>query len=140
MNQELKVGDRVVKNWKKFDRYGDNINGGEVLAPPTKDALTGNPKVYVKWDGKWYKPNPEEVEVSKLMTQEESDAQYSKLEKEFEELESEIEIKLAEAGRLILEANAIADRGGVQLSELEAIGPLYQAMDACGWSTSSLSC
>lgn len=140
MSQELKVGDKVIRGWKKFDRYADNIDKGEVIAAPTKDALTGNPKVYVKWDSKWCKPNPEEVEVSSLMSQQESDQQYSKLEKEFKELEVIIETKLAEAGKLIREASSCADSFGVELNSLDAIRPLYQAMDACGWNTSSFSC
>jgi hypothetical protein len=64
------------------------------------------------------------------------------MEKEYEVVAKQIRSKLTEAGKLIKEANKMAKKtGATYLADMyDAIDPLKNAMDACGWRSSSWSC
>lgn len=74
----------------------------------------------------------------------------AQLDQEFEVVKKEINFKLKEAARLIASANEQAneyDKSMISDSDPETgdilfqgIGDLINAMDNCGWRTSSLNC
>lgn len=88
----------------------------------------------------------------------------SELDKKYDDVIKEINAKIKEAGKLIKEAGKIGKKAGIdmlnvhpytyesgdytdeQLEDLEEItykiefSPLLDAMDDCGWATSSLNC
>lgn len=74
----------------------------------------------------------------------------TQLDQEFEAVKKEINSKLREAAWLIADANNLAsDHGKSMISDsdpetgdilFQGIGDLINAMDNCGWRTSSLAC
>jgi len=108
------------------------------------ELLPGSPEtsVKVKWGVQDYWHSQDTFDASKLMHRKEFEQKYSKLETAYKEVEAQVKDKLKEAGKLIKESNKMAKKLGLEsLNEMyDAIDPLYQAMDACGWRTSSFSC
>lgn len=82
-----------------------------------------------------------EIEVESLMHEEDAKKAWNKLEKTFDAVQEEILVKLKAAGKLIKEANKLSNKCGMKLADMYDVrGPLYDAMDASGWHTSSFSC
>jgi hypothetical protein len=152
VSKDFKVGDRVAR----FEQqYNDN---DEPIKPrfdaenyPIFGVITGvifnsaPAQVVVKWDPpEWDRKrvmDPKIVPAKDLQLEAPLKASWSKMEAEFELLEKQVADKLKEAGKLLREANKIAKKSGRDLAEMyNAIDPLYSAMDACGWRTSSFSC
>ena len=78
--------------------------------------------------------------MADLIKEKEFNKKYSKLEKEFKTLEKTIHSKMEMAGKLLLDANNLANIKGHELVNIDAIAPLFSAMKECGWNTSSLRC
>ena len=100
--KDLVIGTRVVplndlKNYNPQDAY---IDVGVTVTEPVKDALTGNLKVYVKWDPDGLS-QPSEEDVSSLELESVAKPKLSKLDAEFKVYEKEILAKMKEAGKLI---------------------------------------
>lgn len=135
-------GSRVMLRVDKYNEYEDDSVRGVVIADPTTDPLTGKGRVYVEWDRNYWRHNKqEELSVDLLVSEEEGDAIIAQLEKEFNELQDKVALKVKEAANLLSEAGAIAESGGRELSDMhEAIRPLLNAMDNAGWRTSSFNC
>ncbi len=129
------VGQRVCLRFHKHNQWEDDRLYGEVVAHNEKHN-----KFFVKWESNWHKPNPEEVEPAKLMTEEEAESTFNKLEEEFNVVADQIEAKMKAAALLLNEANLIAEAASMNLSEMDAASPLLGAMRNCGWRTSGLSC
>lgn len=158
IKKEFKVGDRVAANidYKGnvirqlvYDEHGEKIKYGHV-----KEVLP-NEEVKVLWEdsylnlkvvnqmtSRFERTEPVTVSIHDLFSEEEAKEQLSILESEFKAVEKEIQEKLELAGALIKEANNLSKKvGQSSVSEMyDAIQPLYDAMDDCGWSTSSFSC
>jgi hypothetical protein len=141
--KDLVIGARVVplndlKNYNPQDSY---IDIGIIVTEPVKDALTGNLKVYVKWDPDGT-CDPSEEEVSSLELESVAEPKLSKLDAEFKVYEKAVLAKMKEAGKLIREANKLSKKAGVEsLNDMyDSTYPLFNAMDAAGWRTSSLGC
>ena len=141
--KDLVIGTRVVplndlKNYNPQDAY---IDVGVTVTEPVKDALTGNLKVYVKWDPDGLS-QPSEEDVSSLELESVAKPKLSKLDAEFKVYEKEILAKMKEAGKLIREANKLSKKAGMEsLNDMyDSTYPLFNAMDAAGWRTSSLGC
>lgn len=134
--------------------YGDEPEFGKVV-----DIDLPNGKVKVLWDkdylndysepinkttGKKSKPIRVAVEIDPkdLLTEEEAKEKFASLEKEYDTVAKEVRAKLTEAGKLVKEANKMAKKAGVDsLAEMyDAVDPLVDAMDACGWRSSSWGC
>ncbi len=134
---------RVMRDFKELNIHEDDRLRGIVLADPRIDVVTGEEKVYVKWDRTpWRGTNPEEVLTQSLLLEAEGDEKYSKLEAECNEAEKAVAAKLKEAAKLISEAGTIASLVGCDdlTSMYEAVRPLYSAMDSVGWNSSSFTC
>lgn len=134
---------RVMRDFKKLNIHEDDRLRGVVLADPRVDVITGEEKVYVKWDRTpWRGTNPEEVLTESLLLEADGDTKYSELEAEWNKAEAAVTLKLKEAASLISEAAALAEEVGCDdLTQMyEAVRPLYSAMDSAGWNSSSFSC
>lgn len=140
---DLVIGTRVARKLDS-DVTGQDLylDPGAIAAEPVKDPLTGDLKVYVKWDATYLNPSPSEVLVSDIDLEEKVQAKATKLEEEFAAYEKQVVAKMKEAGKLIREANKLAKKAGLDgLNDMyEATGPLYDAMDDAGWRTSSFNC
>lgn len=131
----FKVGQRVCKRFDTHNQWEDDRLYGEIAAHNEKHN-----KFFIKWEPSWQKPNPEEVDPAQLMTEEEAESTFNKLEEEYNVVADQVKAKMKEAANLLNEANEIADRANLNLSEMDAVSPLLGAMRNCGWSTSGLSC
>lgn len=138
MDKKLKVGDRVMLLNDAFEDY-DPENAYEKRGAILAFAIEDRAKV--EWDDEWLTTNPEMVELSDLIAEEEGNKQFNALEKEYHTWAKEIEVKCKEAGKLIKEANKIAKKHGKELSDMSDVnGSIEGAMAASGWNTSSWGC
>lgn len=113
------------------DSYFNRV--GEVLGP-----VQDKPGwLLVEWDkdGKIDK-----ISASTLMLEADVQPLLNKMEAEFDKLQTEVGKKLDQAASLIREAHKMASDAGEVLENLEVNDELFDAMDTCGWRTSSLSC
>jgi hypothetical protein len=143
-------GDRVAHAIHYVDgRYGDrNIVVGirytEYGEEPCYGAVTdilSNGDVVVNWDSSWKNSKGKIIAPSELMLEADAKNEYSRLGQEFALVQSQIKLKLEEAGKIIAEAHKLAQTTGNNLQEMyEVIRPLESAMDAAGWHTSSWGC
>lgn len=99
--------------------------------------------VTIKWDDQ----NPDPIydnisfDTKHIMSEDEMKKKYNSLEQDFLALQKEIKIKLKEAATIIKSANTLAKAQGLKLSDMyDAISPLYSALNASGWRTSSFDC
>jgi hypothetical protein len=139
----IKKDVRVMRYFEEYNIHEDVRQRGVVIAEPRVDVVTGEEKVYVKWDEtRWRQDNPEELLTSSLVLEADGDEEYNKLEAEWNIAEAEVAAKLKQAADLITEAGDIAGKAGCDsLSNMyDAIRPLYRAMDNAGWNTSSFGC
>lgn len=137
--KKFKVEDRVVwverSNLEEWNEYEDDTTRGTVLSVNDDGTLT------VKWDSSWLTPNPSKHNANELITEAAADKIRVKLEKKYEAWAGPIRKKMEQAGKLLSEARELADEQDKNLSEMhELVGPLINAMDEIGWSTSSLMC
>jgi hypothetical protein len=140
---EFKKDMRVMLDFDKLNQHDETTRRGVILTESRVDALTGEEKVYVKWDHERYRqPNPEEVLTQKLLLEDVGDVKLASLEAEWNEAESKVKENLREAAELINAASEVASQVGCDslLDMYDAIRPLYSAMDNAGWNTSSFGC
>lgn len=102
-----------------------------------------NDTVFVKWDdavhNSWASGYP--VDIKDLSSEDELKEKYKGLEAKFKLVEKEVKAAVAVAAKSLRDAQKIARKAGFDLSDLyNATAPLENAMDACGWRTSSLHC
>ena len=138
---KFEVGSRVVdkdhSDLEIYNEYEDGVTRGVVVALYKQEP----DKIRVKWDDSWKKPNPEKIEVARLIAEEEADQILSKLEAEYESWAGPIREKLKAAGELLREADKMAQAKKRDLTEMhDLVEELTSAMDDIGWRTSSLSC
>jgi hypothetical protein len=146
---EFKEEERLSKMGIKADQcsigtvvYLSGMNAplakGKIAGPVTKNI------VIVEWnDGRLDKRDIKVLlnEVDGIAENQRLVDEQSKLEDEFAKAEEACRAKLEEAAKLINEAAAIAESGGVDLQEMyDATRPLERAMDNAGWRTSSWHC
>lgn len=118
------------------------LQQGKILAP--LDNTHGNNLVVVEWQG---------GQINKMqlhMLFSESDGlkenqrlveEQERLEREFEQAQVECASKLSKAAQLIQEAAKLASSKGTELREMyDETRELMRALDAGGWSTSSMTC
>lgn len=143
---EFKVGDRVgfpqyededtgeLTYGLRYEEYGDNIYG--VIT----DVVSGG-KLLVHWDDEDLnneEPYSGKLSANQLMLESEMKVKLSALEVEFKDVNKQIAQKMKDAAKLLREANKLAKKQGYELANMyDAIDPLYSAMEACGWRTSS---
>jgi hypothetical protein len=151
----LDENDEFTSKLRYDGEYSDGPEFGKVV--DTEFCTKG--KVKVLWDndylnatcnaiskttGKKVPPSKVAVEmdIKVLLTEEEAKEKFASLEKEYDAVAKEVRAKLTEAGKLVKEANKIAKKAGVDsLADMyDAVDPLVDAMDACGWRSSSWSC
>ncbi len=131
------IGTRVSEKVSKTNaRYENPPPVGKVI------AQTDDPNVVVvKWDKRWAGDTVNKVKTSALMLEADAKAEYDRLSEEFSKLQTACRERVQEAANKLTEAVKMAEAGGQDLHEMyEAVGPLLRAMDAAGWSTSSLHC
>jgi hypothetical protein len=130
---DFKVGDRVAEVFEKYNPEEDDTYYGVV------EAISSNGQLLVKWDSSWHKTGY--VSSDDLMPEAEAITKFSVLEAEFNLVQDQVIEKMNEAAQAITEASEIAKAQGLELPNLyDAYRPLYRAMDAAGWQTSSFSC
>lgn len=130
------VGQRVCERFEEFCPYEDDRSFGKIIS--FNEATS---KFKVQWESSWRASHPSELSAERLMTEEEANTLYDKLEGEFNAFANIIEDKMKEAGKLLVEASELADKNGHNLHELyDQVHPLMKAMREVGWSTSSLTC
>jgi hypothetical protein len=134
---------RIMTEFNKLNQHGFPLRRGVLISEPVKDPISGEEKVYVKWDRDRYNhPNPEEKLTKELMREVDGEVKLADLQAEWNEAEAKIKEKLTEAAALIKEASVIGTGVGCDslLDMYDAIDPLYSAMDSAGWNTSSFGC
>lgn len=140
------VGARVAEKLERYEECGNDCEGTIVSERTPGEAGPGN--VMVEWDLYDYQKQAKEKPVAyahplkNLLPAKEAKLHFDKLEAEFKAYEKEVLVKMKEAGKLIREANKLAKKAGVEnLNDMyDATYPLYNAMDAAGWRTSSFGC
>jgi hypothetical protein len=148
---EFKVGDRVGLNvsMKYRDHYDDNPQKTTLVVSEDEDPCYGKitslneGKAEVEWDEENNTLDylEDKIDVKDLLPEKDMKEKYSQLEKDFKQLEKDIKAKLKEAAKLIKEAQKLADKQGQTVADMyDAYSPLYDAMDAAGWRTSSFGC
>lgn len=135
--RKFKVDERVAQCEEEWNPDEDTTLYGRVVG-----YNETNGRVFVKWDGSYYKDKlPYEVSEEDLLTEKEAERENARLEKEYNKFAKPIEKKLEQAAKLLREANEIADEHGKDLSQMhDLVGPLVSAMDDAGWRTSALWC
>lgn len=142
----LKVGDRVgtfVDEWGSSGEFSTKPIIRDDAGPEYGEVIdfNGASQVVVQWDNEFMNPKYSTQPISVLLYEDEMKARHSAIEKEFDKVSTEIRAKMKEAGKLLREANKLAKKQGQQLADMyDATDPLYSAMDACGWRTSSFDC
>jgi len=135
--KNYQAGDRVVLNdrsLQQHNEYEDNSVRGVV------QEVKGD-KLLVKWDYSWHRPNPQEVSVEEVVSEDEANKILSKLEEEYEAWAAPIREKIAAAAELLIEAGDLAGKKKLDLAGMRQLAnPLLSAMDNLGWRTSSFSC
>lgn len=134
------VGDRVGVDF-------DNINDVAKRFGVITDVLSDG-RVMVRWDDNYYnRPGSSTaapLNPNDLLTEDDHNEKYNRLEKEFNKVADEVREQLKKAGELILTANDFAKNNGFEsLQEFYGHDVLYtleNAMAKCGWQTSSLHC
>ena len=143
---QFKTNDRVALRQKEVKK-GETLQRGTVVGQAKAQVSgLGVPldTLVVEWDN----GNVQKVTARSLMHESEAAAEEqkleeeaSKLEQEFEKARSRIAAKMDEAAQCLREATKIAEASGTELQSFyEEVRPLMRAMDAAGWSTSSLNC
>lgn len=141
----FKVGDRVSDISYQDEHTGDMKYGlvfTEWMNEPQYGVITeilSDGKVLISWDSEWLNTNPHSFETKCLMLEDDVEAKLTILEKEFKVVSKQVSVKLKEAAKLLREANKLSKKTGNSLSDMD-VGPLYNAMNACGWRTSSFGC
>lgn len=142
---KFKVDDRV-------GAFMDEDSGELMKARYTEDQapvygkiaeVTEDGKVTkIEWDDEYFNDDLSQAyNIKFLMLEEEMLETVSTLEKEFALCQKEITLKLKEASSIIKSANDLAKKQGFKLTDMyNAISPLYSALNACGWRTSSFNC
>ena len=156
---KLEVGQRVGTFFDKNSCFSakpryDSTYGEDPVFGKITEVLTGG-KVRVQFDreylneavhdtktGKLISRQPALVEAKLFLPEEEVKAKFSILEKEYDLVAKQVRDKLKIAAQAIREAQKLAKKElGTNLSEMYvAYDPLYNAMDAAGWRTSSFGC
>lgn len=143
------VGDRVGEFTSEI--YEDEYSDAETVdlvydsdnPPEFGEVLEvlSDTQVKVKWDCDW-RENISVVEASSIAPEKVVAERLSVLEKEFKVVEKEVAAKLKEVAKGLRDANKLAQKKlGRNLYQLGmGYGPLYNAMDASGWRTSSFGC
>jgi len=146
--KKFDIGDRVAV----FVAYENekNVVGGKPYYNEDEDLffygkvsdISRKGKITVEWDEHYMNDcHNEPLDASILMTEEAAKQLSSRLEQEFNAVEVEIKAKMTEASKLIEEAAEMAEKIGLELSNMSAgRSPLYGAMRAGGWRTSSFNC
>jgi hypothetical protein len=140
--RKFAIGDRVSEVVTSR-KNSWNRKVGKVLSEIPNDPDTYLVELdldpYYKARGK--APTIKRYEANDLMSEAEAKDALDALENDFNKLQDDLKLKLAEAVKIIEEANKIAEDNGESLAEMhEATDPLLNAMDNAGWRTSSLSC
>jgi hypothetical protein len=144
----FKVGDRVGYAEPQYNNNDRVVPlRYEEDDPPAYGVVTAvtDDNVIIKWDATRYdaahEGNLDLEDQKSLYPEEELKKKWSKLEEDFTKLEVQVVDKVKAAGKLLREANKIAKKTGHSLEEMyDAISPLMDAMDDCGWNTSSFGC
>lgn len=132
----VRVGTAAKRDLEQWNPDEDSSLYGEVIG-------VKNDKVYIKWDGDWHKPNPEEMNAndSTLFLEADLKDKLSELEKEYSSYADQIFEKVQEAAKLLNEASGIADSHGRDLAKMhDLVSPMLGAMRNAGWRTSALWC
>lgn len=139
MSEKLELGSRVCKLDQSLQKYNpeeDTLLRGTIEGTSRREG-----KVFVKWDSNWRKPNPEEVDLASLISEEDAEKRTSALEVEYNKWSMEVRDKCQQAAQLIREAGKIADLHGFSLGETYDLNHGIQgAMGEAGWNTSSWGC
>jgi hypothetical protein len=149
---KFQVGDRVGENFSEIENeLTGNTRKGKLRFDPDQGPafgkitnITATGMLVVEWDNDWRnheqlyrKPQP----ATDFLPEKDVEAQLSKLEAEYMEVEKQVKAQLKEVAKGIRAANKLAKKTGRNLSEMfDAHDALYNAMDASGWQTSSYGC
>lgn len=141
MTDKFKIGDRVGSTLMSND-HGKTVplHYNEYNGPLYGTVVGFNKpnKIIVEWDEDKILKS---VDESTLRSKAEIDKSWSSLEEEFFAVSEKIKGKMKEAAKLLTEAHALSKKTGQDLAGMyDAIGPLLNAMDDCGWRTSSFNC
>jgi hypothetical protein len=150
--EEIQETERTNKMALKLDqvKVGAVVYLVGTLAPLTKGKIMAEPSVVsgtnlviVELDDGTLK----KCQLKQLLSEADGIAEskrikeaQDKLEREFAETEAKCNEKLEEAAKLIREAAKIADKGGVNLQDMDSVYSITSAMGDAGWNTSSWGC
>ncbi len=135
MSKEFKVGDRVAKDFNRYNSEEDDTIRGEVVGFNPK-----NGKLLVEQEN-WRGTEVKEWDPATTLSEAEANEKLSKMEEEYNAVAAQVAEKVAAAAALLNEASSIADKKGFDLQSMyEEVRPLMRALDNAGWSTSSMSC
>ena len=127
-----------------YGKIVDVISATKVKVLFDDEYMNEATTIYNKTTGKPVKTTyvARTVDVKILLPEAECKKKFTELEKEYEAVAVQVRAKLKEAGALIKEANKLAKKAGAEsLNDMyDALAPLEDAMDACGWRTSSWNC
>lgn len=127
-----------------FGKVVEVLPNGKVKVLWDEEFHNEHSNVYNKTTGKLVSSVvvPRAVNAAWLLPEEEMKKVYVTLEKEYEAVAKQVRAKLKEAGSLIKEANKLAKKAGAEsLNDMyDVLAPLEDAMDSCGWRTSSWNC
>ena len=92
--------------------------------------------VKVKWSN-----NPIKYPYKVLLSEEEFLKKQSFMEKKFFEFKKSFQDKVKAISENIRELNELADSQNMDLNDLSNLtGPMFAALESCGWRTSSMNC
>jgi hypothetical protein len=163
MKNKFEAGQRVGCGQDENGKFSLKLSyGGEYGYGPVFGKVVevlANGKVKVNWDDSYLnevvvlynektgkeknrKSVPATMDAKMLAHEADIKSKFSDLEKEYGTVAKQVRAKLADAGKLIKEAHKIAKKAGFDsLAEMyDATDPLENAMDACGWRSSSWNC
>lgn len=141
-DKKFKIGDRVASiedvNMNKVSKYYYD----ESYCFGIVSDMTAKGDCIVTWDDKWKNSGkPQIIEEVNLAPEKEFKDSISKLEKEYEKLQTQIGSKLNGISKIVEDARNLAKKNGYDLSDFSAIeDTFYPLMRSFGWSTSSLTC
>lgn len=130
--------DEEYGDYRPVDRYAHDEEPyyGKIVALNGDTATVCFDEVH-----RFYGASTQEIEIESLMSEADAKKAWNKLEKTFDAVQKEITTKLKAAGKLIKEANKLSNKCGMNLVDMyDARDPLYDALDASGWRTSSFNC
>lgn len=133
MENKFKIGDRVSLANVRF-HYEEAYDASGAVTD-----VSAQGKIFVTWDNRYVKDSVHDA--SQLISEEEAHQKWDALEKEWDDLSSQVKQLLTDAQTIVEKASVLADSKGFEIKDLhDANSPMYSMIRLAGWRTSSLGC